>query len=112
MKIKARRSRLNPDTKSSDVTVVFGGIWKECYKAGPSIRLLGGVRARLSDTREPSKNPKGVSVVGSGPIPAVDQGEASLSLECDLRLEQILSFQRLAIISKSNISGRTINGVF
>lgn len=47
-----------------------------------------------------------------GPIPALDEGKASPSLECYLCMEQICSFQRLAIISKSNISRRTINGVF
>lgn len=55
---------------------------------------------------------KRVSVVGADPTPALNRGKASLSLECSLCMEQICSFQRLAIISKSNISGRTINGAF
>lgn len=65
-------------------------------------------------TREPSKKTptKRVSVVGADPTPALNRGKASLSLECSLCMEQICSFQRLAIISKSNISGRTINGAF
>lgn len=28
--------------------MVFGGIWKECYKSGSSIRLRGGIRACLA----------------------------------------------------------------
>lgn len=55
---------------------------------------------------------KRVSVMGADPTPALNRGKASLSLECSLCMEQICSFQRLAIISKSNISGRAINGAF
>lgn len=42
-----RGCRLNPDTESSDVTMVFGGLWKECDQSGSSIRLIGGICARL-----------------------------------------------------------------
>lgn len=102
--------------------MVFGGIWKECDQSGPSIRLIGGKCAcllylqlvfwpHLHVSRQKNPPKTGFSH-GRGSTLALDWGKASLSLECYLCMEQICSFQRLAIIFKSNISGRTINGVF
>lgn len=103
--------------------MVFGGIWKECDQSGSSIRLNGGICAHLvylqlvfqphsHVNRQKKTTKKRVSVVAADPTPALNRGKASLSLECSRCMEQICSFQRLAIISKSNISGRTINGAF
>lgn len=97
--------------------MLFGGIRKECYKSGSSISLIGGICGlfiRVFPTRSHtscSKVQVGL-VVGSGSIPALDGGGGGVRHPCRWNvMEQICSFQRLAVISKSNISGRTINGV-
>lgn len=87
------------------------------HQADRSSTCLSGLLATCfptTSTREPTKTPERASVVGAGanPGPPFDEGQASLWLECYLRMEQTCSFPRLAIISKSNISRRTINGVF
>lgn len=62
--------------ESSDVIMVFGGIWKERYKSGSSIRPIGGICASLAylqhvlRARSHASRPKTQvgSVTDAGPV--------------------------------------------